>query len=170
MPNIKTKVSFTGTKQQEKEFVDFVRAHSQDKGSMMPILQKAQEMYGYIPEEVQIIIAEETGVPLSEIYGIVSFYSQFTLNPKGKYQISVCLGTACYVKGSGDILDKVCDIIGCEAGSITDDGVFSVDATRCIGACGLAPVLTVNENVYGRLDVAETEKIMKKYVAEAKGS
>ena len=170
MPNIKTKVSFKGTKQQEKEFVDFVRAHSQDKGSMMPILQKAQEMYGYIPEEVQIIIAEETGVPLSEIYGIVSFYSQFTLNPKGKYQISVCLGTACYVKGSGDILDKVCDIIGCGAGSITDDGVFSVDATRCIGACGLAPVLTVNENVYGRLDVAETEKIMKKYVAEAKGS
>jgi NADP-reducing hydrogenase subunit HndA len=137
---------------------------------MMPILQKAQEMYGYIPEEVQIIIAEETGVPLSEIYGIVSFYSQFTLNPKGKYQISVCLGTACYVKGAGDILDKVCEIIGCESGSITDDGMFSVDATRCIGACGLAPVFTVNESVYGRVDVAETEQIIKKYVAEAKGS
>ncbi len=127
-------------------------------------------MYGYIPEEVQIIIAEETGVPLSEVYGIVSFYSQFTLNPKGKYQVAVCLGTACYVKGAGDILDKVCEIVGCEAGSITDDGVFSVDATRCIGACGLAPVFTVNESVYGRVDVAETEKIMKKYVAEAKGS
>ncbi|MGI6038980.1 MAG: NAD(P)H-dependent oxidoreductase subunit E [Clostridiales bacterium] len=170
MPNLKTKVSFKGTKEQEKELVDFIRAHSQDKGSMMPILQKAQEMYGYIPEEVQIIIAEETGVPLSEIYGIVSFYSQFTLNPKGKYQISVCLGTACYVKGAGDILDKVCEIIGCESGSITDDGMFSVDATRCIGACGLAPVFTVNESVYGRVDVAETEQIIKKYVAEAKGS
>ena len=170
MPNLKTKVSFKGTKEQEKELVDFIRAHSQDKGSMMPILQKAQEMYGYIPEEVQIIIAEETGVPLSEIYGIVSFYSQFTLNPKGKYQISVCLGTACYVKGAGDILDKVCEIIGCESGSITDDGMFSVDATRCIGACGLAPVFTVNESVYGRVDVAETEQIIQKYVAEAKGS
>ena len=170
MPNLKTKVSFKGTKEQEKELVDFIRAHSQDKGSMMPILQKAQEMYGYIPEEVQIIIAEETGVPLSEIYGIVSFYSQFTLNPKGKYQISVCLGTACYVKGAGDILDKVCESIGCESGSITDDGMFSVDATRCIGACGLAPVFTVNESVYGRVDVAETEQIIKKYVAEAKGS
>ena len=170
MPNLKTKVSFKGTKEQEKELVDFIRAHSQDKGSMMPILQKAQEMYGYIPEEVQIIIAEETGVPLSEIYGIVSFYSQFTLNPKGKYQISVCLGTACYVKGAGDILDKVCEIIECESGSITDDGMFSVDATRCIGACGLAPVFTVNESVYGRVDVAETEQIIKKYVAEAKGS
>ena len=169
MPNLKTRYPLRAQRS-KKELVDFIRAHSQDKGSMMPILQKAQEMYGYIPEEVQIIIAEETGVPLSEIYGIVSFYSQFTLNPKGKYQISVCLGTACYVKGAGDILDKVCEIIGCESGSITDDGMFSVDATRCIGACGLAPVFTVNESVYGRVDVAETEQIIKKYVAEAKGS
>ena len=82
----------------------------------------------------------------------------------------MCLGTACYVKGAGDILDKVCEIIGCESGSITDDGMFSVDATRCIGACGLAPVFTVNESVYGRVDVAETEQIIKKYVAEASGS
>lgn len=168
MPNIKTKVSFQGTKQQEKELVDFIHAQGDDKGAMMPILQKAQEIYGYLPEEVQIIIAEMTGVPLSEIYGIASFYAQFTLNPKGKYQIAVCLGTACYVKGAGDILDKICEMVGCEAGSITDDGLFSIDATRCIGACGLAPVLTINENVYGRLDVAQTEQVIKEYLAKAK--
>jgi NADH:ubiquinone oxidoreductase subunit E len=168
MPNTKTKVSFRGTRQQENELIEYVRAHKDEKGAMMPILQKAQEIYGYLPEEVQVIIAEETGVPLSEIYGIASFYAQFTLNPKGKYQISVCLGTACYVKGSGDIIEKVCEKIGCEAGSITDDGLFSVDATRCIGACGLAPVMTVNEEVYGRLEVGQIEAILNKYIAEAK--
>jgi len=168
MPNTKTKVSFKGTKQQEAQLIDYIRSVKDEKGAMMPILQKAQEIYGYLPEEVQVIIAEETGVPLSEIYGIASFYAQFTLNPKGKYQINVCLGTACYVKGSGDIIKKVCEMVGCEAGSITDDGLFSVDATRCIGACGLAPVMTINEDVYGKLDVGQTESILKKYLAEAK--
>jgi NADP-reducing hydrogenase subunit HndA len=168
MPNLKTKVPFRGTREQEKELVDFINAQGNDKGVMMPILQKAQEIYGYLPEEVMIFIAEMTGVPLSEIYGIASFYAQFTLNPKGKYQISACLGTACYVKGAGDILDKICELIGCEAGSITDDGLFSVDATRCIGACGLAPVMTINENVYGRLDIAQAEHIIKEYLDKAK--
>ena len=168
MPNLKTKVPFRGTREQEKELVDFINAQGNDKGVMMPILQKAQEIYGYLPEEVMIFIADMTGVPLSEIYGIASFYAQFTLNPKGKYQISACLGTACYVKGAGDILDKVCEMIGCEAGSITDDGLFSVDATRCIGACGLAPVMTINENVYGRLDIAQAEHIIKEYLDKAK--
>jgi NADH:ubiquinone oxidoreductase subunit E len=168
MPNTKTKVSFRGTRQQENELIEYVRTHKDEKGAMMPILQKAQEIYGYLPEEVQVIIAEETGVPLSEIYGIASFYAQFTLNPKGKYQISVCLGTACYVKGSGEIIEKVCEKIGCAAGSITDDGIFSVDATRCIGACGLAPVMTVNDEVYGRLEVGQVETILNKYIAEAK--
>lgn len=168
MPNLKTKVPFRGTREQEKELVDFINAQGNDKGVMMPILQKAQEIYGYLPEEVMIFIAEMTGVPLSEIYGIASFYAQFTLNPKGKYQISACLGTACYVKGAGDILDKICELIGCEAGSITDDGLFSVDATRCIGACGLAPVMTINENVYGRLNIAQAEHIIKEYLDKAK--
>lgn len=168
MPNLKTKVPFRGTREQEKELVDFINAQGNDKGVMMPILQKAQEIYGYLPEEVMIFIAEMTGVPLSEIYGIASFYAQFTLIPKGKYQISACLGTACYVKGAGDILDKICELIGCEAGSITDDGLFSVDATRCIGACGLAPVMTINENVYGRLDIAQAEHIIKEYLDKAK--
>jgi NADP-reducing hydrogenase subunit HndA len=168
MPNTKTKVSFKGTKQQEEQLIEFIRKTKDEKGAMMPILQKAQEIYGYLPEEVQVIIAEETGVPLSEIYGIASFYAQFTLNPKGKYRVSVCLGTACYVKGSGNIIEKVCEKIGCEAGSITDDGMFSVDATRCIGACGLAPVMTINDDVYGRLEVGQVEGILNKYIAEAK--
>jgi len=170
MPNTKTKVSFKGTRQQEAQLIDYIRSVKDEKGAMMPILQKAQEIYGYLPEEVQVIIAEETGVPLSEIYGIASFYAQFTLNPKGKYQISVCLGTACYVKGSGDIIEKVCEKVGCEAGSITDDGLFSVDATRCIGACGLAPVMTINEEVYGRLEVGQVDSILKKYLDEAKAN
>ena len=170
MPNTKTKVTFNGTKQQEAELIEYVRAHRDEQGAMIPMIQKAQEIYGYLPEEVQVMIAEETGVPLSEIYGIASFYAQFTLNPKGKYKVSVCLGTACYVKGSGDIIEKVCNKIGCEAGSITDDGMFSVDATRCIGACGLAPVMTVNDDVYGRLEVGQVEAILNKYIEGAKKS
>ncbi len=113
--------------------------------------------------EVQEIISEGLDVPLAEIYGIVTFYTQFSLNPKGKYQISVCLGTACYVKGSGDILEKIKNILGIEVGECTADGKFSIDATRCIGACGLAPVLTVNDDVYGRLTVDDVEGILAKY-------
>jgi NADH:ubiquinone oxidoreductase subunit E len=129
----------------------------------MPIMQEAQEIYGYLPEEVQVIIAEELGVPLTEIYGISSFYAQFTHNPKGQYQINVCLGTACYVKGAGNILDKVCEVVGCNAGEITQDGRFSIDATRCVGACGLAPVMMINEDVYGRLTPDKIPAIIAKY-------
>ena len=163
MSNTKTKVAFQGTPEQEKQLKDFIAEIRGEKGFMMPVLQKAQEIYGYLPEEVQVIIAEETGKPLSEIYGVASFYSQFTLNPKGKTQVSVCLGTACYVKGSGDILEKVCETLNCKAGFITEDGEYSVDATRCVGACGLAPVMIVNEDVYGRITPAEVEGILKKY-------
>ncbi len=129
----------------------------------MPILQKAQELYGYLPIEVQSIIAQELGMSLSEVYGVVTFYAQFTLNPKGEYKISVCLGTACYVKGSQAILLKLQDILGIEAGGITSDGKFSLDATRCIGACGLAPVMTINDDVYGQLVPDDIPEIMKKY-------
>ena len=124
-----------------------------DRRHSYTVLHEAQEIYGYLPEEVQKIISQELGVPLSEIYGIVTFYTQFSLYPKGKYQIGVCMGTACYVKGSGDVLDKVKEILGIDVGECTDDGMFSIDATRCIGACGLAPVITVNDDVYGRLVV-----------------
>ncbi|MDR1117590.1 MAG: NAD(P)H-dependent oxidoreductase subunit E [Oscillospiraceae bacterium] len=163
MPNTKTKVTFNGTAEQEAELLAFINKTKDEKGSTMPILQKAQEIYGYLPEEVQVIVAEATGVPLSEIYGIASFYAQFTLNPKGKVQISVCMGTACYVKGAANILDRVVSKIGCPAGSITEDGQYSVDATRCVGACGLAPVMLINEDVYGRLVPEKVDGILEKY-------
>ncbi len=156
-------VPFAGTKEQEAELLKVIADHKDDKGALMPILQKAQGIYGYLPIEVQTIISNEMNVPLEKIYGIVTFYSQFSLNPKGKYNISVCLGTACYVKGSGDIFNKLQDVLGVEDGGCTKDGKFSLESCRCIGACGLAPVLTVNEDVYGKLSVDDLEGILAKY-------
>jgi NADH-quinone oxidoreductase subunit E/NADP-reducing hydrogenase subunit HndA len=130
----------------------------------MPVLQAAQDIYGYLPEEVQVMVAEGLGVPLTEVYGIASFYSQFTMNPKGRIKIAICMGTACYVRGAGDILDDIAKHTCCKSGSITDDGQISLDATRCIGACGLAPVLTINEDVYGKLNRGEIEPIIDEYI------
>ena len=163
MPNNKTLVPFKGTKEQEEELMRVISEHKGQQGATMPVMQAAQEIYGYLPEEVQIMIADGLNIPLSEVYGIASFYAQFTLNPKGQYRISICLGTACYVKGSKDILSKVCEVLGCQPGGITPDGVFSVDATRCLGCCGLAPVMMVNDEVYGRLKPADVEEILAKY-------
>ena len=129
----------------------------------MPIMQKAQDIYGYLPIEVQTMIADEMDIPLEKIYGVATFYSQFALNPKGKYQISVCLGTACYVKGSGEIYEKLQEILGIKGGECTSDGKFSLDACRCVGACGLAPVMMINGEVYGRLTVDQIEGILAKY-------
>ena len=158
-----TTVEFRGTKEQEAKLVAAIAAHKGEKGSMMPILQEAQEIYGYLPVEVQEIIARETGAPVEEIYGIATFYSQFKLNPDGKYAIAVCLGTACYVKGSGDITDAISAALNLPVGSTSADGKYSLEATRCIGACGLAPVLTVNGDVYGRLTTADVPGILAKY-------
>ena len=159
----KVKVQFSGTKEQETELRQVIADNKQNKGALMPVLQKAQDIYGYLPIEVQKIIATEMDISLEKIYGVVTFYSQFSLYPKGKYRISVCLGTACYVKGSGDIYDKLQKLLGIEGGECTPDGKYSLDACRCIGACGLAPVLTVNDDVYGRLTVDEIEGILAKY-------
>jgi len=154
---------FQGTPEQEEQLKEVIAAHKGEKGAVIPVLHEAQNIYGYLPIEVQQIISEGLDVPLAEIYGIVTFYAQFSLNPKGKYNIGVCLGTACYVKGSGDILNKIKEILNIEVGECTPDGKFSLEATRCIGACGLAPVLTVNEDVYGRLVVDDVADILKKY-------
>lgn len=154
---------FNGTKEQEEKLMAVIAKHKDQEGAVIPVLHEAQDIYGYLPIEVQQMISEGLGVPLAEIYGIVTFYTQFSLNPKGRYQIGVCLGTACYVKGSGDILEKVKEILGIDVGECTPDGMFSIDATRCIGACGLAPVLTVNDDVYGRLVVDDVEDIINKY-------
>ena len=158
-----TTVEFTGTKEQETALRAVIAEYRGTQGAMMPVLQKAQEIYGYLPIEVQKIIATETGTSLEEIYGITTFYSQFALNPKGKYRISVCLGTACYVKGAGDIFDKFSERLGIGNGECTDDAKFSLEACRCIGACGLAPVMTINNDVYGKLTVNELEGILAKY-------
>ena len=158
-----TTVMFRGTKAQEEQLIAEIEALRGTPGAMMPILQKAQEIYGYLPIEVQRIIAKHTGVSLEEIYGVSSFYAQFALNPKGEISIGVCLGTACYVKGSGDILDRICEVLGMPAGATSSDGKYSIEATRCIGACGLAPVLTINNEVYGRLTKADVDGILAKY-------
>ena len=158
-----TTVEFRGTKEQEEQLLAIIEKYRGVQGAMMPILQQTQDVYGYLPVEAMRIIAEKTGKPIEEIFGIASFYSQFSLNPKGEVAIAVCLGTACYVKGSGDILEKVKELLGIDVGECTPDGKFSIDATRCIGACGLAPVLTVNDEVYGRLTVDDIEDIINKY-------
>ena len=158
-----TTVEFHGTAEQEEKLLAVIEKYNGVQGAMMPILQEAQEIYGYLPIEVQKIIAEKTGVSMEEIYGIVSFYAQFKLNPDGEVAIAVCLGTACYVKGSGDILDEICNQLNLKSGETSADGKFSIEATRCIGACGLAPVLTINGEVYGRLTKDDVPSILAKY-------
>jgi len=159
----KSTIPFQGTKEQETQLRAVIAELKDDRGSLMPILQKAQDIYGYLPIEVQTMIADECGIPLEKVYGVATFYSQFSLYPKGKYKISVCLGTACYVKGSGDIYEKLQELLGIEGGQCTPDGKFSLDACRCIGACGLAPVLTINDDVYGRLTADEMADVLAKY-------
>ncbi len=132
-------------------FEGFIEDNKTRLGALMPILQEAQSSFGYLPQEILELIAGKTGIPLSEIYGVVTFYSQFSLVPKGDCQIGVCLGTACYVKGSQALLDKISSELGIKPGETTPDMKYSLTATRCIGACGLAPVVSVNEDVHGRL-------------------
>ena len=158
-----TTVMFRGTKAQEEQLNAVIEELRGTPGALMPILQKAQEIYGYLPVEVQRMVALKLGVSIEEVYGVSTFYSQFALNPKGSVAIAVCLGTACYVKGSGEILDRICEVLGMPAGATSSDGKYSIEATRCIGACGLAPVLTINNEVYGRLTKADVDGILAKY-------
>lgn len=164
MAKCKTTVPFKGTEEQELSLKAAIAEMHDLPGALMPVLQKAQEIYGYLPYEVQVIIAEEMGVPLAEIYGIASFYAQFNLNPKGEHTISVCMGTACYVKGAQQVLDRIQRKLGVEVGGITADGKFSLDACRCVGACGLAPVMMIDENVYGKLTVDKVDQIIDQYL------
>ena len=157
--------TFEGTEEQEKELKAFIAAENGVKGCLMPIMHKANEIYGYLPYEVQIMIAEGMDVPLEKVYCVSTFYAQFSLSPKGENNISVCLGTACYVKGSQQILDKISEVLGIGPGECTADGSFSLEACRCIGACGLAPVLTVNDEVYGKITEDDVPGILAKYQA-----
>ncbi|MBQ4611945.1 MAG: NAD(P)H-dependent oxidoreductase subunit E [Clostridia bacterium] len=156
-------IPFSGTPEQEAQLKAVIDANKHDPSRVMGVMQEAQGIYGYLPIEVQQMIADGMGVPLEKVYGVATFYAQFALSPKGKYNISVCLGTACYVKGAGDIMDKLSERLGIGAEECTPDGKYSLTACRCIGACGLAPVLTVNEDVYGRLTVDDIDDILAKY-------
>ena len=138
--------------------------HKEAPGALMPILHEAQGLFGSLPLEVQKVVSEELNIPLAEIYGVVTFYSQFTLVPKGEYVIGVCLGTACYVKGAQKLIDRISNELTVEVGTTSENGKYTLEATRCIGACGLAPVLTVNEDVYGRLVEADVPGILEKYL------
>ena len=159
----KTTIPFIGTKEQEAQLLKVIAAHKGQKGALMPVLQQAQEIYGYLPIEVQQIISDEMQIPMSKIFGVVTFYSFYSLQPKGKYKISVCLGTACYVKGSGQVYDKLQQVLGIGGGECTPDGKFSLEACRCVGACGLAPVMMINDDVHGRLTPDSVEGILAKY-------
>ena len=160
-----SKLPFKGTPEQEAQLRAVIDECKGDKSMLMHVMQQAQAIYGYLPFEVQTMIADGMNIPLEKVYGVSTFYAQFALSPKGEYNISVCLGTACYVKGAQDLIDRICENLGIAAGECTDDGKFSVEACRCIGACGLAPVLTVNDEVYGKLTGDDIPGILEKYMA-----
>ena len=158
-------IPFNGTAEQKAALDAVIAANKSDKSRLMAVMQEAQNIYGYLPIEVQAMIADGMDVPLEKVYGVATFYAQFSLTPKGECHISVCLGTACYVRGSGLLYDKLQEVLGIAGDECTEDRKFSLTACRCIGACGLAPVLTVNEEVYGRLTVDDVEGIVAKYKA-----
>ncbi len=157
------KIPIYGTEEQGMELYNWLEANKDMPGLVLPALQKAQDIYGYVPRPVQQIIADFTGKPLTEVYGVATFYSQFNLEPKGRNQISVCLGTACYIKGSGRILQLLEEKLSPKESGVTEDGRFSVDSCRCLGCCGMAPVMKINDDVYGNLTGEELDAILAKY-------
>ena len=163
-------IPFKGTQEQEQKLLEVIAQNKDLPGALLPVLHEAQEIYGYLPIEVQQMVADGLGISLSEVYGVATFYSRFSLTPKGKHKISVCLGTACYVKGSDKILAEVEKKLGIKSGECTPDGLFSIDSCRCVGACGLAPVMMVDEEVYGKLTPENVGAILDKYIAEEGGN
>ena len=150
-------------KEKYAKLQEVIEKHKGERGAVMPCLQEAMNIFGYVPQDVQEMIADGLGTTLSEVYGVSTFYSQFSLKPKGKHVIGVCLGTACYVKGSQKVLDKLAEVLDVPVGKTTADGMFTLNATRCLGACGLAPVIMVNDDVYGRLTPDQIPGIIAKY-------
>lgn len=157
------KFNFEENKEKIQEFNVFIKENKDKPGALMPVLQEAQNKFGYLPKEILEMISKGINIPLSEIYGVATFYSQFSLIPKGEYKIGICLGTACYVRGANDVLNKAIEELGIKSGQTTPDMKFSLTATRCIGACGLAPVMSINDDVYGRLKPEDVKEILDKY-------
>ena len=152
-----------GGEGEEKVLKELLEKYTQDKSNLIQILNEVQEKYGYIPKLAQEEISKYLNIPMAEIYGVITFYARFTLEPKGKYNIAVCLGTACFVNGSEKVLEKVKEILKIDVGQTTPDGLFSLEATRCVGACGLAPVFKVNEEVYGKSTPEMVAKVIEEY-------
>ena len=144
----------------KKEVQEIMNPYKEEKDNLIPILNEVQEKYGYIPKIAQLEVSKYLNIPMAEIFGVITFYSRFTLEPKGKYNISVCLGTACFVKGSQKILDRLKERLKLEEGKTSEDGKFSIDTTRCVGACGIAPVFTVNDEVYGHATVKKLDEVL----------
>lgn len=147
------------------ELLSYIEAQDVSQGVLMQTLHKAQELFGYLPIEVQKFISEKTGIPMAEIYGVATFYTQFSLEPKGKHTVGVCMGTACYVKNAQLVLDKLVSELGIPVGATTEDDLFTLEATRCLGCCGLAPVMMVGETVYGKVDPKDIPDIVNSYRA-----
>lgn len=163
MNNPKTSIPFEDTPEKRAKLQEVIEAHKGTPGALMPVMQQAQDIYGYLPVEVQTAIAEGLGCSLEQVYGVSTFYAWFNLEPKGKHLIRVCMGTACYVKGSQAVLDELAKQLKIEPGHTTPDGKFTLEATRCLGCCGLAPVITIDDQVYGRLTPAEVAGILEQY-------
>ena len=163
-------IPFKGTQEQEQKLLEVIAQNKELPGALLPVLHEAQEIYGYLPIEVQQMVADGLEISLSEVYGVATFYSRFSLTPKGKHKISVCLGTACYVKGADKVLAAVEKKLGIKSGECTADRLFSIDSCRCVGACGLAPVMMVDEEVYGKLTPDLVGKILDKYIKEEGGN
>lgn len=149
-----------------QELKEILEKYTKEKDNLIPILNDVQVKYGYIPQIAQSEISEYLSIPMAEIYGVITFYSRFTLKPKGKYAISVCLGTACFVKGSEKLMNRLKERFGIKEGETTEDGKFSIDSTRCLGACGIAPVFTVNGEVYGKATVKKLDEVLDELITK----
>lgn len=146
-----------------RELDEFIISLRDKQGALISVLHKAQEIFGYLPNEVQVFVADRLELSLAKVYGVVSFYSYFTMTPKGKYKVAVCMGTACYVRGADKVLKDFENKLGIKAGETTLDGEFSIDALRCVGACGLAPVVLINDDVYGKEEATKVDTLIAKY-------
>lgn len=145
------------------ELDDFINSLEEKKGALIEVLHKAQHIFGYLPKDVQLFISKKLNIPSSKVFGVVTFYSYFTTKPRGKYVINVCLGTVCFVKGSDKVMGKFEHKLNIKCGETTPDGKFTLEGLRCVGACGLAPVVVINEKVYGHVTVDDVEKILSNY-------
>jgi len=150
----------------KKEMQELLSVYTNDKNNLIQILNDIQEKYGYVPKFAQLETSNYLNIPMAEIYGVITFYSRFSLEPKGQHKVSVCLGTACFVKGSEKLMDRLKEKLGIDAGQTTADGKFSIDAIRCIGACGLAPVFLIDDEVHGRATVETVDKVIEEYKAK----